>query len=390
MNSKILNQEEKKIKIDNLKNRTLSDIISQTILLKNFKENKEIQFQHFNLKSKYNFTKLSEIKSSKSNLNDDNIILNIANKYKKAKVNNKTIKTKKFSVEPLMDRPVKLQSNIFNKSKRKKICFSAPKFYPKSQKFIILLTNNNSESNNDKKKNKKYKNKNRLNTLNKTKKEQLDLFKKVISKESKQILFDDNIPLLSIDKIKLKKNKFKNNKKNNLNKTDNILNNISSNNIINKNNTFINNINGSNNSNSKNEYTIIPSSKPHCLYKGPLNFDIHGGEDEVNVHNSQSLFRAFMSRNLKTTRGDINANNLIDKNNNKESQAMTFQVEFDNDGTMRTKRIFNSTFNNNYYDTSIIFDNNNNDNENKNKKSGKKSNKRSFGGIMLSNQFKMF
>ena len=97
-----------------------------------------------------------------------------------------------------------------------------------------------------------------------------------------------------------------------------------------------------------------------------------------------------MSRNLKQTKQD----NILNKENiNKDSQACTF-IKYDVNGTMKTKRIFNSTFH--------IYDNDK-DKDNKIRKeivttmnnnniSGKINNKkkRTFGGIMFNNKAKLF
>ena len=119
------------------------------------------------------------------------------------------------------------------------------------------------------------------------------------------------------------------------------------------------------------------------------------GEDDIynniNNNNNHSLFKVFMSRNLKQTKQD----NILNKENiNKDSQACTF-IKYDVNGTMKTKRIFNSTFH--IYDNDKDKDNkirkeivttmNNNNNI-----SGKINNKkkRTFGGIMFNNKAKLF
>lgn len=66
------------------------------------------------------------------------------------------------------------------------------------------------------------------------------------------------------------------------------------------------------------------------------------GEEDAIPQNSQSLFRTFMSRNLKPTKPESN-NQFMEYSNNKESQACTF-IRYNANGTMKTKRIFNSTF----------------------------------------------
>ena len=129
----------------------------------------------------------------------------------------------------------------------------------------------------------------------------------------------------------------------------------------------------------------INLSKPQCLYKGPLKYDMTGDDDIINMNNNHSLFKSFMSRNLKSNKQDIN----IKENLNKDSQACTF-IKYDFNGTMRTKRIFNSTFHidenekdseKNRIKKEIVTTMNNNVN---NKKENNKK-RRTFGGIMFSN-----
>ena len=95
-----------------------------------------------------------------------------------------------------------------------------------------------------------------------------------------------------------------------------------------------------------------------------------------------------MSRNLKSTKQEYN----YKENLNKDSQACTF-IKYDVNGTMKTKRIFNSTFhifnedskeNNKIRKEIVTTVNNNINNKGNNKK------KRTFGGIMLSNKAKLF
>ena len=110
-----------------------------------------------------------------------------------------------------------------------------------------------------------------------------------------------------------------------------------------------------------------------------------GDDDIINMNNNHSLFKSFMSRNLKSNKQDIN----IKENLNKDSQACTF-IKYDFNGTMRTKRIFNSTFHidenekdseKNRIKKEIVTTMNNNIN---NKKENNKK-RRTFGGIMFSN-----
>ena len=131
------------------------------------------------------------------------------------------------------------------------------------------------------------------------------------------------------------------------------------------------------------------ASKPQCLYKGPLKYDMLVGEDDDIPQNNHSLFKTFMSRNLKPAKPEL-INHLMDYSN-KDSQACTF-IRYDVNGTMRTKRIFNSTFH--------IIENSKNENISKeivttiNNNLGVSGNntkkKRTFGGIMMGNKAKLF
>ena len=97
-----------------------------------------------------------------------------------------------------------------------------------------------------------------------------------------------------------------------------------------------------------------------------------------------------MSRNLKASKQENN----YKENINKDSQACTF-IKYDVNGTMKTKRIFNSTFHlyendlnneSNKIRKEIVTTVNNNTNNGK----GVNKKKRTFGGIMLSNKAKLF
>lgn len=347
MNSKILNYEEKIFKIEGLKTKAISDITNQKKILKGLKEGKDNQI--FNQKTKCINTKISDNKYL--NPLDENIVLDITNKKLGKKC--KTL-IKKINIEPLIEKPIKLKGGLVQKKLRKKYNFSNPKFFPRK---VLIMFFNEEEGNNNKTNGKV--NKKRTKSFNKTKKEQNDLFKKIFAVNYGSFL-DGNVSLVTAEI--LKKNKYKINKRKNLNKTESL-----------------------NYANMINEYNNI-ISKPQCLYKGPLKIDKQAGEEDSNIKN-QSLFRAFMSRNLKSARTEL-SNHLIE-GTNKDSQAVTFEIEYNNNGTMRTKRIFTSTFNNNYYDKSTIY-NNEEIKTIENKNNGKKTNKRTFGGIMLSNHSKLF
>ena len=220
-----------------------------------------------------------------------------------------------------------------------------------------------------------YKNKKRERKLsfNRSKKEQINLFKKILN-NNKTSIYDGVIPLMNFEKSKRKK---KLGNKTLKEKSIKNINDISNN--TNKNISFNQYSNYSNNN-------IV--SKPQCLYKGPLKYDISVGEDDIARQNSQSLFKTFMSRNLKPSKPEIN--NYLMELSNKDSQACTF-IRYDANGTMRTKRIFNSTFH--------IYDNNDTINKeivttinNSNMVGGVNNNKkkRIFGGIMMGNKAKLF
>lgn len=357
MNSKLLNCEEGRIKIDNLKNITLSDIIHKKKKYKGFREGRDIQ--KFNQKSKH---LLNNINNNNNQDIFNSKILDNSNSRIITNQINKNIKIAKLSLDLFVDKPFKLNNELIKNKIRKKNIHSSRKFYPK--KYLEMVTYL-SESNYKIKKKRKL-------SFNKSKKEQMNLIKKIMN-EIKNSLYDGGIPLMNFEKAKIKK---KLGNKTLKEKSIKNFNDISNN--KNENISFNHRSNYSNNN-------IV--SKPQCLYKGPLKYDISVSEDDVTPPNNQSLFKTFMSRNLKSSKPEIN--NYLMEFTNKDSQACTF-IRYDVNGTMRTKRIFNSTFH--------IYDNNDTVNKelittiNKNTDCGGNNNKkkRTFGGIMMGNKTKLF
>ena len=359
MNSKLLNCEEGKIKIDNLKNITLSDFINKKKKYKGFREGRDIQIFNQKLKHSNNNNIINNNLDIFNSKIQDNTISRISTNQI-----NKNAKIAKLSLDLFADKPYKLKEEQFKKKLRKYNLNSNRNFYPKKYlKMISYL----SESN--------YKNKKRERKLsfNRSKKEQINLFKKILN-NNKTSIYDGVIPLMNFEKSKRKK---KLGNKTLKEKSIKNINDISNN--TNKNISFNQYSNYSNNN-------IV--SKPQCLYKGPLKYDISVGEDDIARQNNQSLFKTFMSRNLKPSKPEIN--NYLMELSNKDSQACTF-IRYDANGTMRTKRIFNSTFhiydNNDTINKEIVTTINNNNmvgGGNNNKK------KRIFGGIMMGNKAKLF
>lgn len=355
MNSKLLNYEDGKLKLDNFKNITLSDIINKKKKFKGFRDGRDIQL--LNQKPKQQ-NKLNNNQQN-LNLNENN---NISNRIPTNQIN-KNAKIAQLSLDLFSDKPYKLKEDLVKNKIMKKNHHSNRKFYPKKYlKMISDLTEAN------------YRNikKKRKGSFKRTKKEKINIFKKILN-EKRGPVYDGSIPLMTFEKSKFKK-KFLNNtyKEKSLKNSEIIINDKNQNMSYNQRNNFQNN-------------NIV--SKPQCLYKGPLKYDMSVGEDDSTPQNNQSLFRTFMSRNLKPSKPETN--NQYIENSNKDSQACTF-IRYDANGTMRTKRIFNSTFN--------ICDNSNKDKINKeivttiNNKEGGNNNrkKRTFGGIMMSNKAKLF
>ena len=354
MNSKLLHHEDGRIKIDNLKNITLSDLISKKKKFKNFRDSKDNQL--FNQKQKKINNLLNKYEKN-SNLKQFG---NNASKRMITNQINKNAKIAKLSIELFPDKPFKVKENLIKNKNKLKRNLSSRKIYPKKYfKIISELTDTNNYINRKKK---------RLKTFNRNKKDQSKYCKKIIERIQASN-YDGGIPLMDFEKSKRKK-KFLNNTLNQKEAIGKIP-------IKNDNLSF----NQRSNYNYLNNNNII--SKPQCLYKGPLKFDASsmGDDDILPQNNNQSLFKTFMSRNLKP-----NKNDFKEQENNKDSQACTF-LKYDVNGTMRTKRIFNSTFHidndeSNYYVNKgkkeiVATTNNCKDKGFNNKK------KRTFGGIMF-------
>ena len=358
MNSKILNFEEGKIKMDNIKNINinLSEIINKKKKFKGFREGGELHI--FNQISKHQNNKINDFHKNQIIKESDNSVINRISTNQI----NKNAKIAKLSLDLYPDKPYKIKDDLIRNKYRKRIHHSNRKFYPKQYiKMISHLTETNNRT----------KRKKRNHSFNRNKKEQRHLFKKIIN-EKIASAYDGGIPLMTFEKSK--RRKFMNNTL----REKKIINN---NEINSKQNLSYNQHGNCINNN------IV--SKPQCLYKGPAKYDLSVGEEDAIPQNSQSLFRTFMSRNLKPTKPESN-NQFMEYSNNKESQACTF-IRYNANGTMKTKRIFNSTFHINdnsnneltkEINTTII--NNIERDGNNNKK------KRTFGGIMLSNKNKLF
>ena len=333
MNSKLFHKDEGRLKIDNLKNINLSDIINKK---KKFKAIHNFNQKKFNI----NIDKANNITKR---LNTNQI--------------NKNPKISKLSIDLFPEKPLKAKEDLIKNKNKLKKNLSNRKFYP--IKYIQMISELTENNNYRRKKNKRTK------SFNKNKKDKINLCKKILE-GTRYKEYDEGIPLMDFEKSK-RKIKILNNTINAPNgkpenKIDNLL------------------------YNSKN----INLSKPQCLYKGPLKYDMAGDDDVINMNNNHSLFKTFMSRNLEPNKQDSN----IKENLNKDSQACTF-IKYDFNGTMRTKRIFNSTFHlyendlnneSNKIRKEIVTTVNNNTNNGK----GVNKKKRTFGGIMLSNKAKLF
>ena len=358
MNSKLLNCEDGRIKIDNIKNITLSDIINKKKRFRGFRDGRE--FQLFNQVSKNQNTRInSNILQNLKEFGELNPRLNTNQISKNPKI-------AKLSLDLVAEKPFKLREDLNKKVKRKNLLSSRKRYPKKYLKMISDLTENNY----------RYKNKKRNRSYNRNQKELMIIIKKVLNERRGRPAYNGGIPLMTFEKSKCKK-KFGN--KTLKEKSIKNMNDISCN--KNQNMSFNQRANCPNNN---------IASKPQCLYKGPLKYDMSVGEDDNLPQNNHSLFKTFMSRNLKPTKPELN-NHLIESLN-KDSQACTF-IRYDANGTMRTKRIFNSTFH--------VIENSKNDDINKeiattvNNFGGKGNNakgkiKRTFGGIMMGNKAKLF
>lgn len=294
-------------------------------------------------------------------------IINKKNDTKKNKISNTIYSINKKSLKkldnlsldifPEKDKKIYIKKKQIHKINHN---YSCKKKYPKKLlNFFINLSQEN-------------KTKTRLYSFNKSYKEKNILFQKILNLDHFN-LNKNNIPLMTLENAKLKKK---------VNCDDNI---ISEKKIpINKKEI---NKNG---------------NKPQYLYKAPFKEE----NNQVQFDDKPSLFRNFISRNLKTTKNDVNRNYYNDEFQNwgnEKSEAVSFVIKYDNKGTAVTKRIFNSTFK--IDDKSYENSNRNNKSRNNRKKNGdgklknddvknynNKNNNtttskglRTFGGIMLSN-----
>ena len=326
MSNKILNLEKTKFKLKNINKKQLSNLLNQTQIIKKLK-NKNIHQNNDN-----------------SNIFSNSSINITYNKYpiKKSKAfGNLTldIEFPENQIKPKIEKKQRIKYNYSNKI-----------IYPKK---LLNFMNLNQER----------KLKIRRHSFNKSQKEKIFLFQKILYIASHGINpINGKIPQMTLDKTKRKKN---------LDQSENFL------------------VEKSINQNLKDINKYI--SKPQYLYKGPFK----GENTEVKFDEKPSLFRKFISRNLKTSKND-NINeyfNEFNENTNKGTQAVSFQIKYDNNGTAVTKRIFNSTFR---LDNDSVTKSRNNKKKNEDNKkllneesknsNSKKKSIRTFGGIMWSKQ----
>ena len=174
MNSKLLNKEEIRKKIDNLKNINLSELINKNKKLKGFREQKKM--------SKI----MNKINNNQKRINTNQI--------------NKNSKISKLSIDLYQEKPLKIKEDLLKNKGKLKRNLSNRKFYPKDYiKIISELTDNNYQ----RKKIKKIK------SFNKNKKEKINLCKKILE-GNQYMAYDAGIPLMDFEKSKRKK-KFLNN-----------------------------------------------------------------------------------------------------------------------------------------------------------------------------------
>ena len=214
MNSKLLRKEEILKKIDNLKNINISELITKNKKFKGFREQKKMN---------------KMINNNQKRINTNQI--------------NKNAKISKLSIELFPDKPLKINQDLLKNKVKLKKNLSNRKFYPR--KYINMLPEL-TENNYQRKKIKKTK------SFNKNKKEKINLCKKIL--EGKHYInYDGGIPLMDFEKSKLRKK--------NLNNTS----------IKDKSISFNKRTNISKNNNNINNNIV---SKPQCLYKGPLKYDM--------------------------------------------------------------------------------------------------------------------
>ena len=129
MNSKLVfHNEENRIKIDNLKNINLSEIINKKKKFKGFRESKEAQ--NINQKPKKMNKIFNKINNISKRINTNQI--------------NKNPKISNLSIDLFPDKPMKIKEDLYKNKTKFKRNLSNRKFYPKKFiKMISELTENN-------------------------------------------------------------------------------------------------------------------------------------------------------------------------------------------------------------------------------------------------------
>ena len=139
MNSKLLYNEDNRIKIDNMKNITLSDLILKKKKFKNLCAPKDIQI--FNQKPKKTNNILNNKIDKNSNLKQygNNASIRMTTNHF-----SKNEKIAKLSIELFQDKPLKIKGDLIKNKNRVKRNLSSRKIYPKKYlKEISELTDNN-------------------------------------------------------------------------------------------------------------------------------------------------------------------------------------------------------------------------------------------------------
>ena len=167
MNSKITHNEEIRKKLENLKNINLSELLNKNKKFKGFREQKKVN------------KILNKINNNTKRINTNQI--------------NKNAKISKLSIDLFQDKPLKMKQDLLKNKVKLKRNLSNRKFYPiKYIKMISELTDNNYKRKNIKK----------TKSFNKTKKEKINLCKKII--EGTHYIDDGGIPLMDFEKSKRK------------------------------------------------------------------------------------------------------------------------------------------------------------------------------------------
>ena len=158
--------------------------------------------------------------------------------------------------------------------------------------------------------------------------------------ENDKVIYND-IPILSLDKVKnLNKMKLKKNKKDKKNKK-------------NKNKNFNNFIN-------RNKNEIIQTNNIHddvyngltekqFLYKISHNKSNKNIEEKVNINafrKNKGFVKGFVSKRLKSARPAPNLETLTLNKKVSGPKGVTIELEYDNTGNMRTKKLFTTSGNN--------------------------------------------